>query len=83
MLYVVDSKVIIRNTRAYITIPSASANAKPRLNLVFGGDEATSIDAVEGGNAADNGAIYNLSGQRVGKDYKGIVIKNGKKVMMR
>lgn len=27
----------------------------------------------------DNGAIYNLSGQRVGADYKGIVIKNGKK----
>ena len=27
----------------------------------------------------DNGAIYNLSGQRIGADYKGIVIKNGKK----
>ena len=25
--------------------------------------------------------IYNLQGQRVGKDYKGIVIKNGKKVL--
>lgn len=27
--------------------------------------------------------IYNLSGQVVGKDYKGIVIKNGKKVLMK
>ena len=26
-----------------------------------------------------NGAIYNLAGQRVSKDYKGIVIKNGAK----
>ena len=29
--------------------------------------------------AAQNGAIYNLAGQKVGKDYKGIVIMNGKK----
>ena len=28
-----------------------------------------------------NGATYNLSGQRVGKDYKGIVISNGKKIL--
>lgn len=28
-----------------------------------------------------NGVTYNLSGQRVGKDYKGIVISNGKKIL--
>lgn len=28
-----------------------------------------------------DGATYNLAGQRVGKDYKGVVIKNGKKYM--
>ena len=27
----------------------------------------------------NDGAIYNLAGQRVSKDYKGIVVKNGKK----
>ena len=33
-----------------------------------------------GSNAAtDSEAIYNLAGQRVGKDYKGIVVKNGRK----
>ena len=31
----------------------------------------------------DSNAIYNLSGQRVGADYKGIVIKNGKKVVIK
>ena len=31
----------------------------------------------------DSNAIYNLSGQRVGADYKGIVIKNGKKVVVK
>ena len=28
-----------------------------------------------------NGALYNLAGQRVSKDYKGIVISNGKKIL--
>ena len=83
-LYLVDveNAVTVKNTRAYITVTS-STQAKSRLSFSIDGDEATGIDAVESGNAADNGAIYNLSGQRVGKDYKGIVIKNGKKVMMR
>ena len=30
-----------------------------------------------------NGAIYNLAGQRVSKDYKGIVVKNGKKFVVK
>ena len=32
---------------------------------------------------ADNGVIYNLAGQKVGADYKGIVIMNGKKVVLK
>ena len=31
--------------------------------------------------AADNGDVYNLSGQRVGHNYRGIIIKNGKKII--
>ena len=31
----------------------------------------------------ENGATYNLAGQRVGKDYKGIVITNGRKVLIK
>jgi hypothetical protein len=30
-----------------------------------------------------NGLVYNLAGQRVGKDYKGLVIKNGKKFVIK
>ena len=30
-----------------------------------------------------NDAIYSISGQRVGKDYKGIVVKNGKKFLQK
>lgn len=39
----------------------------------------TAINEVNADKAAANGKAYNLSGQRVGKDYKGIVIVNGKK----
>lgn len=51
-----------------------------KLRMTFADDDATAINSVES-EKADNGAIYNLAGQRVGKDYKGIVIKNGKKFM--
>ncbi len=50
-------------------------------------DEITGISNVvmddkQETNRYDN-AIYNLAGQRVGKNYKGIVIKNGKKVVIK
>lgn len=40
------------------------------------------IDENQQGKRTNN-AIYNLAGQRVGKNYKGIVIKNGKKVVIK
>ena len=44
----------------------------------FGTDPAGIINVKEDAVKA-NDAIYNLAGQRVSKDYKGIVVKNGKK----
>jgi hypothetical protein len=35
------------------------------------------------GNKQQNDAIYNIAGQRVAKDYKGLVIKNGKKYLVK
>lgn len=43
---------------------------------------ATGIESVQT-QQLQNGAIYNLAGQKVGNDYKGIVIKNGKKYLMK
>lgn len=40
---------------------------------------ATGINAVRAAMNSYDGPIYNLNGQRVGKDYKGVVIMNGKK----
>ena len=41
------------------------------------------IKSVQGSRFTVNGEAYNLAGQRVGKDYKGIVIVNGKKVLVK
>ena len=42
-------------------------------------NDPTAINAVSIGTVNENASIYNLAGQRVGKDYKGVVIQNGKK----
>lgn len=66
--------------KAYIEI-SASADVKS-LSIDFGGD-ITGVESVQGLTPAlsEGERIYNLNGQVVGKDYKGIVIVNGKKML--
>ena len=44
------------------------------------GDNPDAISAVPA-EAEEDGAIFNISGQRVGKNYKGIIVKNGKKYL--
>lgn len=44
-------------------------------------DETTTINAVDAAGMDDDTPVYNLAGQKVGKDYKGVVIVNGKKVI--
>ena len=39
----------------------------------------TAIEQVEAENAKSSKVIYNIAGQRVDDNYKGIIIKNGKK----
>lgn len=43
----------------------------------------TGISKVENLKVAQDGKCFNLAGQQVGKGYKGIVIKNGKKVVVK
>ena len=62
--------------KAYLAVPTGESNGKS--GFVFG-EVVTAINgvAIETGNAA----IYNLNGQRVDKNYKGVVIVNGKKMI--
>ena len=45
--------------------------------------DASGISTINAVDKASNGAIYNLAGQKVGKDFKGLVIKNGKKMIQK
>lgn len=45
------------------------------------GTDPTGINSIVNGNAVSD-KIYNLNGQRVSKSFKGIVIKNGKKMVV-
>ena len=61
--------------KAYLHVET-SALAKGLTFIGF--DDATGIELMEIEN--NNAQMFNLAGQRVGNDYKGIVIINGKKV---
>ncbi len=49
--------------------------------LTFSFSGATGIEKVNTPQEVNNGAIYNLAGQQVNKNYRGIVLKNGKKFL--
>ena len=68
----------IKGTRAYIDVPRDNMQVKMFINGI-----TTSISEINGAAAAENGAIFNLAGQRVGKAQKGIFIQNGKKVIVK
>lgn len=46
-------------------------------------EPTTGISKIESANVAKAGKCFNLAGQQVGKGYKGIVIKNGKKMVIK
>ena len=54
-----------------------------KANAIFvDNDEVSHIGSIDADGAVTGvGEVYNLAGQRVGKDYKGIVIVNGKKYL--
>ena len=63
--------------KSYLLLPESIAEAN--INEIFF-DETTAIQGVVNDTWTDDKA-YNLNGQRVDKNYKGIIIVNGKKVV--
>ena len=72
----------IKGFRAFFRLKGDAVNAAS-FNLDMGDGETDGIKSVQGSGFTVNGEAYNLSGQRVGKDYKGIVIKKGKKIVVK
>lgn len=73
------SAITIPTGKAYLQVVKGGAKA---LNIIFEDETATGVEAPAVIEAAEeDGVYYNLNGQVVTKDYKGIVIKNGKKYL--
>lgn len=70
--------------RAYLKLAAAGGSTAPARLSIQLGDGTTGITAVKGGADGDTDApMYNLQGQRVDKSYRGVVIKNGKKMIIK
>ena len=69
-------------TCAYIEIAN-SANPAKFYSLGDHSGSTTGITSVKNEAAGNNAPMYNLAGQLVDKGYKGIVIKNGKKIVLK
>lgn len=70
------------------TFTSFGAYAEKKDNTVLPmlfvlGEGQTGINNIHTSTAVKNNVMYNLAGQRVNKDYKGLVIMNGKKMMIK
>lgn len=67
--------------KAFLQVPASSGAKFLSFTL---GEETTGINGITASDAEQNGtALYNLAGQRVAKGYKGLVIKNGKKYLVK
>ena len=78
--YPVGNGVTIPAGKAYLEY--TGSNPVKGFTFVFDDDDATGISLTEDGRSQmEDGAIYNLAGQRVSKMQKGINIVNGKKVL--
>lgn len=67
---------------AYLEVKN-SANPAKCFSLGDHSGSTTGITSVKNEAAGNNAPMYNLAGQLVDKGYKGIVIKNGKKIVLK
>ena len=67
---------------AYLEVKTSTNPAK-FYSLGDNSGSTTGITSVKNEAAGNNAPMYNLAGQLVDKGYKGIVIKNGKKIVLK
>jgi len=79
-----EDPIEVPSFRAYLSSKETSSSNKPIRILVHGENSTTQIGEIRDGEVIFfDQPIYNLSGQRVSKDSKGILITNGKKVIIK
>lgn len=76
-------KASIDAFRAYISVPTTalSTAASRSIDIDFGG--TTGINEIQNAHSSSAAATYDFAGKRVGKNYKGVVVRNGKKMIQK
>lgn len=76
-------KASIDAFRAYISVPTTalSTAVSRSIDIDFGG--TTGINEIQNAQSSSAAATYDFAGKRVGKNYKGVVICNGKKMIQK
>lgn len=78
--YQVANTVTIPANKAYLEIATSTTTTAKYYSIGIGGN-TTGIQAIQQNGVKADGVMYSLSGQKVGENYKGIVICNGKKMI--
>lgn len=81
--YPVKKNSAIPAKRCYLEVKDTSASKAAFYSLGTNSGETTGISSVENKVEKADAPVYNLAGQPVGKGYKGLVIKNGKKFVIK
>lgn len=81
--YPVKKNSVIPVKRCYLEVKATSASKAAFYSLGTNFGETTGISSVENKVEKADAPVYNLAGQPVGKGYKGLVIKNGKKFVIK
>lgn len=77
-----DKKIPVKCAYLEVENPTPTSSAK-FYSLGDHSGSTTGITSVKKEAAGNNAPMYNLAGQLVDKGYKGIVIKNGKKIVLK
>lgn len=78
-----SEKASIDAFRAYIAVSTKalSTAASRSIDIDFGG--TTGINEIQNAHSSSAAATYDVAGKRVDKNYKGVVIRNGKKMIQK
>lgn len=78
-----SAKASIDAFRAYIAVQTTalSTAASRSIDIDFGG--TTGINEIQNAHSSSAAATYDVAGKRVDKNYKGVVIRNGKKMIQK
>lgn len=78
---------IIGANKAYLQIPTSEMptedNGDAKLTIIIDDSDTAAIKAIENEQYPTTISMYNIAGQRVNGSYKGIVIHNGKKSVVK